>query len=131
MVPVLWPGDMLTVQSCDPAELPTASIVVFRQNERLIAHRLLGRTGDCLITRGDARPRCDEPVKASDVVGKVESIVRDGRAVNPQPSRWQGLAAAVLRRSEWCTWLFLRVGARLRKFGAGDAPNSSADSAGS
>jgi len=133
MVPVLWPGDLLTVQSCDPAQLEAGSIIVFRQDGKLIAHRLMRRSGDCpvdsppdcstgyLITRGDARPRLDEPVDPADVVGRVESITRDGRPVDAQPSAWQRLAAAILRRSEGCTRLFLRLGPGIRKLGVGQA----------
>jgi len=121
MVPVLWPGDLVTVQNCDPAQLETGSILVIRQKERLIAHRLVRRAGAYLVTRGDARPRCDDPVKPADVVGRVESITRDGRPVRAQPAGWQRLAAAILRRSELCTRLFLRLGPKIRTFGVGDA----------
>ena len=99
MVPTLWPGDLVTVRSCDLSELQPGSIVVFRQNERLVTHRLMrvdfarwvdsthGADG-CLVTRGDARSRCDKPVKASEVLGRVESAMRNGRPVNLQPSLW-------------------------------------------
>ena len=84
MVPALWPGDLVTVRSCDSSELQPGSIVVFRQNERLVVHRLMradfARWVDsthwadgCLVTRGDARSRCDKPVKAGEVLGRVES----------------------------------------------------------
>ena len=121
MVPVLWPGDLLKVHDCDPAELEPGTIIVFRQEERLIAHRLVRRAADTpgadLVTRGDARPRFDEPVKPADVVGRVESIQRDGRVVHAQPSAWQRIAASILRRSELSTRLFLRLGPKIRNFG--------------
>jgi hypothetical protein len=117
MVPVLWPGDLVSVERCDSSELRTDSIIVIRQNGKLIVHRFVHRADDRIVTRGDARPRNDEPVSASDVVGRVKSIQRDGRPVNAQPALWQRLAGAVLRRSELCTRLFLRLGPGFRRFG--------------
>ena len=72
MVPVLWPGDLVTVRSCDSSELQPGSIVVFRQNERLVVHRLMHWVGDCVVARGDARLRYDQPVKAGEVLGRVD-----------------------------------------------------------
>ncbi len=132
MVPTLWPGDLVTVRSCDLSELQPGSIVVFRQNERLVTHRLMrvdfarwvdsthGADG-CLVTRGDARSRCDKPVKASEVLGRVQSAMRNGRPVNLQPSLWHGVLASVFRRSQVCTEIYLRLASRMRRFGAGGA----------
>jgi signal peptidase I len=117
MVPALWPGDLVTVRSCDSSELQPGSIVVFRQNERLVVHRLMHWVGDCVVARGDARPRCDQPVKASEVIGCVESAVRNGRSVNLQPSLWHRVLASVFRRSQWCASLYLRLSSRVRRRG--------------
>jgi signal peptidase I len=116
MVPALWPGDLVTVRSCQPSALRPESIVVFRQNHRLVVHRLMHREGDRFFTRGDARPRFDDPVTASEIVGCVETVTRDGHPVNPRPSLWQKAVASVLRRSEWCTSFYLRLGSRIRRF---------------
>jgi len=121
MVPVLWPGDEVTVRRSDPSELEPDSIVVFRQRERLVVHRVMRRVGDCIVARGDARPRSDGPVKASEVLGRVESIRRNGRPVRLQPRFWQRAAACVLRHSERCTRVFLRLGPWIRKIGLVEA----------
>lgn len=115
MVPVLWPGDLVTVRSCDSSELQPGSIVVFRQNERLVVHRLMHWAGDCVVARGDARPRFDQPVKAGEVLGRVDSAVRNGRPVNLQLSLWHSVLASVFRRSQWCASLYLRLCSRMQK----------------
>jgi signal peptidase I len=115
MVPALWPGDLVTVRRCDPSELLAGSIIVFRQNEKLVVHRLIALTGGRVVTRGDARPRCDEPVGTAEVLGRVDSVLRDGRPIRPEISFWNRAVAFVLRHSDWCTWLYLRVVCRLRK----------------
>jgi signal peptidase I len=127
MVPALWPGDLVTVRSCESSELQPGTIVVFRQNERLVVHRFVHwvdstRWADgCLVTRGDARSRCDKPVKAGEVLGRVESAMRNGRPVNLQPSLWHSVLASVLRRSQVCAEIYLRLASRMRRFGAGGA----------
>lgn len=121
MVPTLWPGDFVSVHCCDPSELQPDSIIVFRQQQRLIIHRLLHRAGGRLITRGDARPLLDDPIDPADIVGRVENVIRNGHPVDPRPSLWQRAVAAALRRSEWCTWFFLRFSSRMRKMGVAGA----------
>ena len=127
MVPSLWPGDLVTVRRCDPSELQPGSIVVFRQNERLVVHRLVRwvdstrRAGGCIVARGDARPRYDQPVKACEVLGRVENAVRNGRPVNLQLSLWHSFLASVFRRSQWCASLYLRLCSRFQRLGPSEA----------
>jgi signal peptidase I len=116
MVPALWPGDRVTVRSCDPSELGPDLIVVFRQNQRLVVHRVMRRDGNRIVTRGDARPCLDAPVLAVEILGCVETVTRSGRTVNPRLSLWKKAIASVLRRSEWFTWFFLRFSSRIRRF---------------
>jgi signal peptidase I len=122
MVPALWPGDLVTVRSCDTKALAPHSILVFRQNQRLIVHRLMRRDGDRILARGDARPRFDEPIVPAQIVGCVEAVTRNGRLIDLRPSLWQKAVASVLRRSEWCTWFFLRLSSRIRGFATAGAP---------
>jgi signal peptidase I len=115
MVPALWPGDLLTVRSCSPYELAPGSIIVFRQDQQLIVHRLMHRLGDQIVTRGDARPRLDKAVESSQIVGRVEIVMRNGRPVGLRDSLVRQFVAVCLRRSEWCTWFFLRASSKIRK----------------
>jgi signal peptidase I len=41
MLPAVWPGDLLSVRSDDAAEVQPGDIVVFRREERLVAHRVV------------------------------------------------------------------------------------------
>jgi signal peptidase I len=115
MVPALWPGDFITVRSFEPSQLRPDSIIVFRQKERLIVHRLMHRSGVNLITRGDARPLLDAPVSVDEVIGQVESISRNGRPVGFYRPLWHRVIAWLMRRSERFAQLFLRVGSWLRR----------------
>jgi signal peptidase len=116
MVPTLWPGDLVTVGRCEPSELQTGSLIVFRQDERLIVHRLMHWEGGCVVARGDASSRFDRPAPASDVIGRVESILRDGRIVATRLSFWQSMTGMLLRRSQRAAQLYMRVVDKARRF---------------
>jgi len=115
MMPCLWPGDMLTVRSCDAPELQPGQIVVFRKNEKLVVHRIMECGGGQVVTRGDARAKFDAPVSYSEMLGKVERVVRDGRAVRMEQSFGQHVASAIFRRSDLCTRVTGYLGRRIRR----------------
>jgi signal peptidase len=121
MVPALWPGDLLTVRRCEPEELQAGSIIVFRQNQRLVVHRLMHWEDGRVVARGDAHFCLDRPAPASDVIGRVESIERDGRTVTPRLSIQQSVVGFVLRRSQRATRFYMRVVNRMRRFAAAKA----------
>jgi hypothetical protein len=69
------------------------------------------------MTQGDSVPACDPPVNASEVVGQVIGISRNGQPVPVGFSFWQRSAAFFLRRSDFCLRLLLlaaNLPARLR-----------------
>jgi len=113
MLPALWPGDMLSVRPCAASELEPGSIIVFRQHGRLVVHRLIHRSGDRLLTQGDARPRPDGQIRTSDIVGRVDTVVRNGKPVKPAGRHWRSSVAVVFRRSELAASLFLRLASRM------------------
>jgi len=44
MLPVVWPGDTLLVQSHDSAAVLPGDMVLFRRYGRLVAHRVVSRS---------------------------------------------------------------------------------------
>jgi hypothetical protein len=75
-----------------------------------IAHRVVRTLGSELITRGDALPDKDPPLLASEALGVVAEIIRDGSPPVPArpPSLAQRVAAVAIRRSEAVYRLMLR-----------------------
>ena len=69
------------------------------------------------MTRGDSLPAPDAPVQHTAVVGQVVGICRNGRTVDPQCTPGQRFISSVLRNSEWCTRMFLRLTSPTRRFG--------------
>ena len=76
MWPALRPGDVLHVQSVSPGELATGDVILFVRHGALFAHRLIGREGQVLRTRGDAHWRRDPLLRPSQVLGRVEMVSR-------------------------------------------------------
>jgi len=74
----------------------------------------LSTVGDRLVTQGDSLPHSDPPMTASEIVGQVVSILRDGRNIPPQQSHWQRALASILRHSDFCARMTQRIGRRLQ-----------------
>jgi hypothetical protein len=87
MLPAVWPGDLLTIQSAGYDEVVPGDIVLVLRNKRFFIHRLVQRrrVQDCLswITRGDAMPHNDPPAAESELLGRVSGIRRAHRSFVP------------------------------------------------
>ena len=113
MIPAVWPGDVVTVRRCDVAELQPGQIVLSRRGGRLVAHRITFIRGDLVTTRGDSLQHDDPPIDESAVVGRVMSLVRNGRVIDPTQTFWLRIGSAILRRSDFCRRMALRIGRRI------------------
>ena len=109
MLPSVWPGDILTVRRRSTAELHPGQIVLCYRNQGFVAHRLVAKSGNSLITRGDSLSYVDRPFQEDEVLGAVVSVLRHGRSVDPSPTWWYCAAAWILRHSEICTRVVLRL----------------------
>ena len=99
MYPTILNGDEITVEPIKTEAIRVGDIILYRDEENLIAHRVVKiqikndtyndsqssvlSTQSCFILRGDARPSCDDPVTAEQVLGKVVLIETNGRAIDP------------------------------------------------
>ena len=114
MLPSVWPGDLLTIQSVAYDEVVPGDIVLVLRDNRFFIHRLVERRRgqDCIswITRGDAMPQSDPSVYASQMLGRVAGIRRAHRSFVPSPRvsqphsvlawvlcRWDGLRNLMMR----------------------------------
>lgn len=100
MVPTLHEGQLLAVEF-SPERPARGDMLLFRQVDYLVVHRLLGpaRYPDgrpCLRTRGDGLLNLDPHVDRSRVVGRVIAIEDGGgwRSVRGGPARLYGACLA-------------------------------------
>jgi len=109
MIPTLWPGDVLTLQSQDFDRIQPGSLVVCVRDGRFVVHRAVRKSvtaeGAFLITRGDCVAREDAPVPAGSLLGRVTQIRR--RNLLLEPGRQLSFGRRVLA-SLLCRWGLLR-----------------------
>jgi signal peptidase I len=121
MIPAIFPGDLITVQWRNPEELRTGEVILFKRSGGLRAHRIVQIGREFLVTRGDALRSNDGAILHGEIVGRVESVLRNGRLLSPRASLWRRVAAFVLRHSELCSWLYPRLSPQFRRFSLGGA----------
>ena len=111
MVPTLRPGDRCWVRLGPLERCRVGEIVVVHSPRGWVVHRVVGRWGRWLVTRGDARVRPDGCVSVDALVGVVVAIERQGRYV----SRYDAGGARFLYLLwTWCRALGLWLWARVR-----------------
>ncbi|HEY6362401.1 MAG TPA: S24/S26 family peptidase [Vicinamibacterales bacterium] len=108
MYPAILHGDVITVAPVAAHEIVRGDILLFRDGDRVRAHRLVRvvayNTETRFRLRGDTNARCDAPVAASQIVGRVEAVERDGRAIalHATPSNGLGTSATIRRYLMLC-----------------------------
>ncbi len=87
MLPTLWPGDLLTVQSIGADEVEHGEVVLYMRTHRFFVHRIvsknLSRDNASLITRGDCMSDDDPPIGRTELLGRVTEIQRSGSIFSP------------------------------------------------
>jgi signal peptidase I len=85
MLPTLWPGDTLMIERVQSEGVVAGDIVLFARDRRFFVHRVTGkgRTDKALQTRGDSMPQFDPPISNRELLGRVVSIERNGKCIEP------------------------------------------------
>ena len=122
MFPYLMEGDIAITVRVPIEQLALGQVIVFEQNGRWIAHRLmaLDRTpeGSWMVAQGDSIVRPDKPIAEHDYVGIIVGFVRNGRSVEVADSRHRlyGRLFVKLRPvPQALTRSFLKIYDRLKK----------------
>lgn len=125
MLPTLWPGDCVTIQSHSFEQSQPGDLVLYARSGRLFIHRVMRKCSigeeNFLITRGDCMGEDDPPVRERDLLGKITAIHRHntrivpGRKVSPARQlaawllcHWSLLLRATLRVHANLEWSFDR-----------------------
>lgn len=123
MAPAIRDGDMVTFVPVRSQEIRRGDVVLYTSERGLTAHRVVGRPDggrEIFPAQGDAPGSPRERVPASQVLGRAESVERDGRRVSVR----RPFARQVAR----ITWLagrvLARVGAQERRDPAKELPKA-------
>ena len=80
MHPIIRSEDYLHVEPLDIATIAEGDVVLTVSERGLTAHRVIAREGATIVTRGDNAPAADGALDASQVLGRVTYVERDGAA---------------------------------------------------
>jgi len=118
MAPAILPGDLVLVRRAALDEISAGDVILFARDGRFFVHRTVRRAvapstdnagESCLITRGDRLQHDDPAVFSGEILGRVISLVRDGRRITLDPCGASGLFARLLRASDHLTFVYVRL----------------------
>ena len=124
MLPALWPGDLLSIQSREFGQVQVGELALYFREGRFFIHRVAGKSvlgGEpVLITRGDCMTEDDPPVRPTELLGTVTGIARDGAYIAPASGRGRLhlLVARLLCHWDLLRRLVLRLHAARRDAGS-------------
>jgi hypothetical protein len=98
MYPTIYDGDLITVEKKKPSDICVGDIILYHHENGVVAHRVINiqapqssvhSTQHFFLLRGDAAIHDDAPVSSEQILGKVVSIERNGRRIDPYRLRIQ------------------------------------------
>ncbi|HZQ67836.1 MAG TPA: S24/S26 family peptidase [Terriglobales bacterium] len=112
MLPTLWPGDVLTIQSQKLAAAATGDLVLYQRQGRFFVHRLISKSAanDAFITRGDCMTKSDPVASAANFLGTIRTIRRGRAEIMPK----RKLSPAIRMLALGLSWSGLLQRAALR-----------------
>jgi Peptidase S24-like len=104
MLPTIWPGDVLVIESASLDRLECGDVVLVNRENGVRVHRLLDKQGAHWITRGDGMAQDDPPMEPDQILGRVLEIRRRKRVLVPrrQVQLVDRLQIWLLSRSQTC-----------------------------
>ncbi|MGA8431272.1 MAG: S24/S26 family peptidase [Candidatus Sulfotelmatobacter sp.] len=88
MLPSVLPADTLMIERATREQVSNGDIVLFLREGRLFAHRVVAANGrqqnpSQIVTQGDAMATPDPAISESELLGKINFIVRNGKLIEP------------------------------------------------
>jgi len=118
MRPWLRGGEVVEVRREEPAKVRRGDVVAFTRGGGLFVHRVIGkrqRDGRILlITKGDAFPEADAPVREEEYLGRVTRVASGGRVLSTESPAQRAFAQLAARVSASARWWYPGVRAARR-----------------
>jgi hypothetical protein len=90
MQPLIRQGDVLRVESVQPAALRRGDLLVVQRGNTLVTHRFIAMQGSMVQTRGDNCLADDPPVALDDLLGRVALLERGTIRIAMDGWLWRG-----------------------------------------
>jgi signal peptidase len=79
MEPALSVDDLAVIKKTQDVSM--GDIIVYQDGADLIIHRVIGKVGNTVVTKGDANDVADDPISITDVQGKMVASFSAGGAL--------------------------------------------------
>ena len=76
MEPVISQNDIIIVK--EEKDYDINDIVTFKSDNAYVTHRVISKSGNSIVTKGDANNAKDVSIKKDDIIGKVVHVIRQG-----------------------------------------------------
>ena len=76
MEPAISQNDIIIVKAQKEYELN--DIVTFKSDNAYVTHRVISKSGNKIVTKGDANNAKDVSIKQEEIIGKVVNVIRQG-----------------------------------------------------
>ena len=121
MLPALWPGDVIEIESCSLEDVQAGEIVLAQRDDRLVIHRMVARSAqNYFLLRGDSVACPDPPFAFEALLGRLVRRSGEARplaasALRPGfGAKWSRAVGIVLCHSGWARRAALKVHSRRR-----------------
>ena len=84
MYPLLHDGDVIYINRVNFNRIKINDLVCARKKNKMFTHRVIYRTKNYLITKGDSNVSADGKIYVRNMVGKVYKIKRNGEIIDPE-----------------------------------------------
>ena len=84
MLPILYENDVVYFKKITFSEIKVNDLIVFKKKNQLITHRVIYKTKNYLITKGDNNLNSDGKIYPKQILGKVYQIKRNGQIFKPE-----------------------------------------------
>lgn len=98
MAPEILEGDMAYIRRCKESAVVPGDVIAFRtENEQLVLHRLIEKTPEGLVTKGDANEHEDfSTADPASVVGTLLFCFPQGAVLYEKITSWETLGILLL-----------------------------------
>ena len=108
MQPILQIGDSVVAEVIPDTDVKPGDIIVIKRVDDFLTHRVISKSKDGWLTKGDNNVRLDPPVPKENFIGRVRIVQKTNQLFVFETSRWRRANKLLARLGELETRAFFR-----------------------
>lgn len=89
MQPIMEIGDSIVVEVIPGKDVKIGDIIVIKRLDDFLTHRVIYKTNDGWVTKGDNNTLLDPPVQPENFIGCVRNVQQDNQMINLEARKWR------------------------------------------